>query len=192
MEPFVYQKNILHNFNTFSLPCNIFLLFDRFHNVFKFVVMELEKRKSLPNHLQQITNCFDTIGADFAYCASIIEVTEIKEATAKALAAVVQEQDNFSYYYLPSGEKKETPYKCWQVANVSQMTAASLFLGEKKQPAVLTVSLRRKEQIPSDQLLPFLHTVAKEFKGELKLWLKYSFDDYEPVDSAIEQLKGTG
>ena len=154
--------------------------------------MELEKRETLPNHLQQITNCLATIGADFEYCASVIEITANKEATAKALAAVVQEEDRHSYYYLPSGEKIEDPYKCWRVANVSQMTAASLFLGEKKQPAVLTVSLRRKQRIPSHQLLPFLQTVAKEFKGELQLWLKYSHDDYEPVDSVIEPLEGAG
>ena len=153
--------------------------------------MATEKEK-LPRYLPDITHCLQVIGADFEYCASIIEVTEIKSATAKALAAVVQEQDRSEYYYLPSGEKVETPYKCWQVANVSQMTAASLFLGEKKQPAVLVVFLERKEQIPSHQLLPFLRTVAKEFKGQLKLWLNYSFNDYEPVDSVMEQLEGAG
>ena len=154
--------------------------------------MELEKRGTLHKHLQQITNCLATIGADFEYCASIIELTADERATARALAAVVQEQELTSAYYLPSGEKVESPHKCWHVANVPQMTAASLFLGEKKQPAVLQVSLRRKEQIPSPQLLPFLRTLAKEFKGELKLWLEYSFDDYEPVDSVIEPLEGAG
>ena len=154
--------------------------------------MELEKRETLPNHLQQITSCLDTIGADFAYCASIIEITANEEATAKALAAVVQEEDRRYRYYLPSGEKKEIPFKCWHVANVSQMTAASLFLEEKKQPAVLTVQLRRKQQIPSHQLLSFLQTVAKEFKGELQLRLQYSFNDYEPVDSVIEPLERAG
>ena len=154
--------------------------------------MELEKRGTLPNHLQQITNCLGTIGADFEYCASIIEVTANEKTTAKALAAVVQEEDRSEYFYLPSGEKKETPYKCWRVENVPQMTAASLFLGEKKQPAVLAVYLQRKEQIPSPQLPPFLRTVAKEFKGELKLWLHYSWRDYEPVDSVIEPLEGAG
>ena len=154
--------------------------------------MELEKRGTLPKHLQQITKCLATIGADFAYCASIIELTADEEATAKALAAVVQEQETHYEYYLPSGEKVETPYKCWEVLNVPQMTAASLFLGEKKQPAVLDVYLERKEQIPSPQLLPFLQTLAKEFKGELKLSLEYSWHDYEPVDSVIEQLDGAG
>ena len=154
--------------------------------------MELEKRGTLHNHLQQITECLATIGADFAYCASIIELTADERATAKALAAVVQEEEITSAYYLPSGEEKETPYKCWRVTNVPQMTAASLFLGEKKQPAVLSVSLRRKEHIPSPQLLPFLRTLAKEFKGELKLWLDYSWHDYEPVDSVIEPLEGAG
>ena len=153
--------------------------------------MATEKKK-LPRYLPDITHCLQVIGADFEYCASIIEVTEIKSATAKALAAVVQEQDRSEYYYLPSGVEKVTPYKCWRVANVSQMTAASLFLGEKKQPAVLEVDLRRKEQIPSHQLLPFLRTVAKKFKGELKLSLDYSYDDYEPVDSVMEQLEGAG
>ena len=153
--------------------------------------MATEKEK-LPSYLPDITHCLQVIGADFPYCASIIEVTEIKRATAKALAAVVQEEDRRSCYYLPSGKKKVTPYKCWTVANVSQMTAASLFLVEKKQPAVLVVSLERKEQIPSHQLLPFLQTVAKEFKGELKLWMHYSFNDYEPVDSVIEKLEGAG
>ena len=153
--------------------------------------MATEKEK-LPRYWPDITHCLQVIGADFGYCASIIEVTEIKSATAKALAAVVQEEDAESCYYLPSGEKEEFPYKCWHVENVSQMTAASLFLGEKKQPAVLQVSLRRKEQIPSHQLLPFLQTLAKEFKGELKLWLNYSYEDYEPVDSVVEQLKGAG
>ena len=154
--------------------------------------MATEKEK-LPSYLPDITHCLQVIGADFRYCASIIEVTEIKSATAKALAAVVQEQEANSYYYLPSGEKVETQaYKCWSVENVSQMTAASLFLGEKKQPAVLAVSLERKEQIPSHQLLPFLQTLAKEFKGELKLWLNYSYEDYEPVDSVMEQLEGAG
>ena len=186
------QKNILHDYNTFLTALQYFLLFDRFHNVFRFVVMELEKRGTLHNHLQQITKCLATIGADFKYCASIIEVTVDERATARALAAVVQEQEITSVYYLPSGEKVETPYKCWQVANVSQMTAASLFLGEKKQPAVLQVSLQRKEQIPSPQLLPFLQTLAKEFKGKLKLWLQYSWHDYEPVDSVIEPLEGAG
>ena len=154
--------------------------------------MELEKRGTLHKHLQQITKCLATIGADFAYCASIIELTADERATARALAAVVQEQEKTSYYYLPSGEKKEFPFKCWRVENVPQMTAASLFLGEKKQPAVLSVLLRRKEQIPSPQLLPFLQTVAKEFKGQLKLWLHYSWHDYEPVDSVIEPLEGAG
>ena len=155
--------------------------------------MELEKRGTLHKHLHQITKCLGTIGADFAYCASIIELTADKEATGKALAAVVQEQEITSVYYLPSGEKKIIySYKCWQVANVPQMTAASLFLGEKKQPAVLSVLLRRKEQIPSPQLLPFLQTVAKEFKGQLQLWLQYSWHDYEPVDSVIEPLEGAG
>ena len=153
--------------------------------------MATEKEK-LPRYLPDITHCLQVIGADFPYCASIIEVTANKEATAKALAAVVQEQDGGFHFYLPSGEKKEIFYKCWHVENVSQMTAASLFLGEKKQPAVLEVWLQRKEQIPSPQLLPFLQTVAKEFKGELKLWLHYSYDDYEPVDSVIEQLEGAG
>ena len=153
--------------------------------------MATEKEK-LPRYLPDITHCLQVIGADFQYCASIIEVTEIKSATAKALAAVVQEQEINSYYYLPSGEKKESPYKCWGVANVSQMTAASLFLGEKKQPAVLSVGLERKEQIPSHQLLPFLQTLAKEFEGQLNLWLHYSYNDYEPVDSVMEQLEGAG
>ena len=153
--------------------------------------MATEKEK-LPRYWPDITHCLQVIGADFPYCASIIEVTEIKSATAKALAAVVQEQDLGTYCYLPSGEKKEFPYKCWSVANVSQMTAASLFLGEKKQPAVLEVFLGRKEQIPSHQLLPFLQTVAKEFEGELKLRLHYSFDDYEPVDSVMKPLEGAG
>ena len=154
--------------------------------------MELEKRGTLHKHLQQITKCLGTIGADFPYCASIIELTANKEATAKALAAVVQEEETHSYYYLRSGEKKETPYKCWRVANVPRMTAASLFLGEKKQPGVLEVQLFRKEQIPSPQLLPFLRTLAKEFKGQLQLWLHYSWHDYEPVDSVIEPLEGAG
>ena len=153
--------------------------------------MATEKEK-LPRYLPDITRCLQVIGADFPYCASIIEVTEIKSATAKALAAVVQEQDRSDYYYLPSGEKKVFPFKCWSVENASQMTAASLFLGEKKQPAVLSVELQRKEQIPSHQLLPFLQTLAKEFKGELQLWLKYSYHDYEPVDSVMEQLEGAG
>ena len=152
--------------------------------------MELEKKKKLCNYLQQISNCFNTIGTDFVYCASIIEITEAKNATAKALAAVVQEQDKSRYHYLPSGKKIEIPFKCWHVENVSQMTAASLFLGEKKQPAALNVSLERKQEIPPDQLLPFLQIVAKEFKGELQLWLKYSYNDYDPVDSVIEQLEG--
>ena len=152
--------------------------------------MELEKRETLHNHLQQISNCLATIGANFAYCDSIIELTANKRATAKALAAVVQEQELRPYYYLPSGEKKEFPFKCWSVVNVSRMTAASLFLGEKKQPAVLTVSLERNQQIPSHQLLPFLKSVSKELKGELHLRLKYSYDDYEPVDCVIEQLEG--
>ena len=55
--------------------------------------MELEKRGTLHKHLHQITKCLGTIGADFAYCASIIELTADKEATGKALAAVVQEQE---------------------------------------------------------------------------------------------------
>ena len=155
--------------------------------------MELEKRGTLPKHLQQITSCLGTIRADFEYCASIIELTADERATAKALAAVVQEQETNSVYYIPSGEEKIlSSYKCWRVENVPQMTAASLFLGEKKQPAVLDVELQRKEQIPSPQLLPFMRTLAKEFKGELKLYLHYSWHDYEPVDSVIEHLEGAG
>ena len=151
--------------------------------------MELEKRKSLPKYLPPICQFLAAIGADFTYCASILEVTASKEATGKALAAVVQEEDGSTYYYLPSGEKVETLYKCWNVRNVSQMIAASLFLGEKKQPAVLEVWLREKQQLPSE-LWPFMQTVAQQFGGELNLALNYSYDDYEPVDSLIEILEG--
>ena len=151
--------------------------------------MELEKRKSLPKYLPPICQFLAAIGADFQYCASIIEVTASKKDTGKALAAVVQEEDGSTYGYRPSGKKVETLFKCWNVTNVSQMFAASLFLGEKKQPAVLKVSLEKKQQLPSD-LWPLLQTVAQEFEGELKLTLNYSFDDYEPVDSLIVILEG--
>ena len=153
--------------------------------------MELEKRETLPKYLPQICQFLAIIGASFPYCASIIEVMANEKATAKALAAVVQEHDSGTYVYLPSGEKKiVTSYKCWRVKNVSEMNAASLFLGEKKQPAILDVSLGRKQQIPSNQLLSFLKTVAEEFNGKLNLWLQYSYYNYEPVDNPIEQLEG--
>ena len=117
----------------------------------------------------------------------------MKEATGKSPRCSSSGTGN-NLRLLPPlwGEEDNIPYKCWQVANVPQMTAASLFLGEKKQPAVLSVLLERKEQIPSPQLLPFLRTLAKEFKGQLKLLLQYSWHDYEPVDSVIEPLEGAG
>ena len=146
----------------------------------------LEANGLLAKYLGDILPAVKTIADSFKYCSTLIAVTEDKQAMAKALKDVVQEKSGHTYQYDPSGNRVKHSYKSWRLKTDNDLRAASLFLSLKKQPPVLLANWFKDIPTPRVKMLSFLKTAALEFDGKLKIFLKHSYYNFDPVDDLVQ------
>ena len=190
-DTYVYESIKLYKYYLIQALLNFMIIFSLI-NILKYLVLELHccYPGIFEHYVNDLCHLFGIAKVGFRFCLNLISSTKNNSSLIKRLAHLIKEDDVSLQNFTTSGRTSKRISRGWYVFHTKELETTTEIL-KVSSPNYLHVDLKTDLEPSDDEILPFIETVTKHFRGNLSLRLKYSYHKYIPVDEVVNVLKNT-